>query len=632
MNTNNRPERAPVENAEGSADIAFSYDDMVSCIGLIKDYSSAVDSLGLSAAIGELQDALIDFIKQTDDEKLRDYCNGHFGAIFRGLTKCGFTSVGLNEDKIKKISLGLKPMMKSDGAIDVQALLAAMLQVPAYCTAGWGGFSKIPAWLMDDYLPYLFYNPQVFVFKNEAELYFEHLQSCGQLVLKEISAFPDSSLTIKIVEYFASNVSCIPLYFTRANTRRFMETRATILEFMLQKKGASIDFALPKTPRNRARIKVGILSAHFGAQTETHVTLPSLQLDRSKFEVSLFCVHQNPGPVEDYSRSFADTFSVLPKDLHQQVKFIRAAALDVIIIGTNITAVTNQIGLIALHRLAPLQLVNYCSPVSTGMRHIDGYITGSFNDFPGIQDHFSEKLHFCEGAPGCLDYTVEKMASGEVFTREKLGLDADSIVYINAAACYKILPEMQEVWAKVLKEVPNSKLLLLPFNPNWSNSFPVKQFERSLTEIFARHGLGRDRFILGGALPSRADVKGLEKIADVYLDTFPFSGSISVIDPLEIGLPVVVSDGDTHRARMAAALVRALDLPELIAPTEAEYIQLAVKLGVDGEYRARLSGKILTAMAQKPKFINAKVYAQDLGGLLESLSHEPPALSSSTSR
>jgi predicted O-linked N-acetylglucosamine transferase (SPINDLY family) len=181
------------------------------------------------------------------------------------------------------------------------------------------------------------------------------------------------------------------------------------------------------------------------------------------------------------------------------------------------------------------------------------------------------------------------------------------------------LPELQETWAKILRAVPNSRLLLLPFNPNWSSAFPVKQFERTLTEACARHGVARDRFILANSLPSRADVKALEKIADVYLDTFPFSGSISVIDPLELGLPPVVWEGKTHRSRMAAALLRELKIPELITQDEAAYIALAVRVATDAGYRHQLTARISTAMAGKPKFINATAYADGLSALLESL-------------
>jgi predicted O-linked N-acetylglucosamine transferase (SPINDLY family) len=459
----------------------------------------------------------------------------------------------------------------------------------------------------------------VFVAAGEAEDYRAHLLTWSRAIRQLTRTRPGEALTNRVAQFFAMRASYIPLYFSNSNTRELAENRAAIIEFVLTRNGAVIDAKFPKRPKHGTKIKVGYINAHFGAQTETHVTLPTLRLDRSKFEICLFAVASNPGPIEDYARSLADSFTLLPQNYRQQVKVVREAALDLVIIGTNVTAVSNAVALIAVHRLAPLQLASYCSPVSTGMRHIDGYLTGSLNDFPGLQAHFSEKLLFCEGPPGCLDYTVESPGSGQRFDRASFGFAPDDVVFVNAAACFKILPEMQETWAKVLRAVPKSRLLLLPFNPNWSSAFPVKQFERTLTEACARHGVSRDRFVLANSLPSRADVKALERIADVYLDTFPFSGSISVIDPLELGLPPVVQEGTTHRSRMASALLRELDLPELITQDEATYIALAVRLGTDANYRQQLHKRILDAMARRPKFTDAAAYGRGLSELLETL-------------
>jgi predicted O-linked N-acetylglucosamine transferase (SPINDLY family) len=159
----------------------------------------------------------------------------------------------------------------------------------------------------------------------------------------------------------------------------------------------------------------------------------------------------------------------------------------------------------------------------------------------------------------------------------------------------------------------------MPFNPNWADTFPVKQFECLLIDTFARFGLTRDRFLLAGALPSRAAVKALLRVADVYLDTFPFSGSIAVIDPLEIGLPTVVWEGRTHRGRAAAALLRDLGLPDAVAWDESSYVALATRLAEDQELRREFKVRILAGMAAKPVFVNARRYADGLGQLFESI-------------
>jgi predicted O-linked N-acetylglucosamine transferase (SPINDLY family) len=613
-----------------SSEEIFGADEVQVYEQLATTYSNNPTEVGVSGQLKQLQQGLMNFLVTARTEELEGQFKGNFGRVFRALVKCGLPSEAPSEETSGQVGVldeVLAGPQDPNKGFDYRPLLARMLCAPAHRGSMTIAPDRIPGWFLDDYLGYVLYAPQVFVMAGEAEEYRAHLLAWSRAIRQLTRTRPSAPLTNKVAHFFAMRASYIPLYFSNSNTRELAENRAAIMEFVLTRNGALIDAKFSKRPKQGKKIKVGYVNAHFGAQTETHVTLPSLQLDRSKFEICLFPVATNPGPIEDHCRSFADSFTPLPKELPRQVKTIRDAALDVVIIGTNVTAVTNQVSLLALHRLAPLQLASYCSPVSTGMRHIDGYLTGTLNDYPGLQEHFTEKLHFGEGPPGCLDYTVESPGSGKTFDRASLGLADDDVVFINAAACFKILPEMQATWAKILAAVPKSRLLLLPFNPNWANAFPVKQFERTLTEACARHGVGRERFVLAGSLPSRADVKALERVADVYLDTSPFSGSISVIDPLELGLPLVVQEGATHRSRMASALLRELDLPELITQDEAAYVALAVKLGTDVAYRKKTSVGILEKMAGHPKFMNPRAYGQGLSELLESLVAGKPRVS-----
>src|SRR6478736_1334287 len=585
---------------------------------LIAAYTANPAEASLREPMRGLQSGLLDFLSEAEPAKLEVRFRGDFGKVYRALLKSGLASEAPTPEMQAAVGELDTVLAEADG-FDLRLLLVRMLCAPAHRGAMTVSPAKVPAWWLEDYLGYVLHAPQVFVLAGEAEQYHAHLLGWMREVLGRTRSSPDAALTLTVAGHFARKVNFIPAYFSAGNLRELAEHRAAIMEFFLRKQGAAIDAKALRRPKDRRRIKVGFINAHFGAQTETHVTLPTLQLDRSRFEVCLFAVGRNAGLVEDYCRAQADSLTVLPSGLPQQVRLLREAALDVAIIGTNITAVTNQVALIALHRLAPVQLASYCSPISTGMRHIDGYLSGTFTDCAGLQEHFSEKLHFCDGPPGCLDYTVEAPAKTGAYDRARLGLAPDDVVFLNAAACFKILPEQQETWAKILAAVPRSRLVLLPFNPTWTNAFPVRQFDRTLTEILARHGVDRSRVVLVDSLPTRADVKALEQVADVYLDTVPFSGSISVIDPLEIGLPTVIHQGQTHRGRMAAALVRALAIPELITETETDYIALAVKLGTQSAFREQLKQRILAAMAQRPKFINAPAYAADLGRVLEAL-------------
>jgi predicted O-linked N-acetylglucosamine transferase (SPINDLY family) len=101
----------------------------------------------------------------------------------------------------------------------------------------------------------------------------------------------------------------------------------------------------------------------------------------------------------------------------------------------------------------------------------------------------------------------------------------------------KITAEALDAWMSLLAEVPHSKLMLMPFDPNWSSNFPRVAFSESIDRACRRHGIARERVVVIEGLACRADVKAVQRLADLYLDVFPFSGSLSVIDPLELWAP-----------------------------------------------------------------------------------------------
>jgi len=612
--------RIPSAEPGSSADPVIG--NVVEIERLFAIYGERPADYAAKEGLRSVRERLADSVAGTPVERMEALFAGEFGRVYRGFLKSRYSSEPASERSQVRLAILEEAVAEScrrTGSLDFRPLLARMLWTPSHRAAMTVAPERLPGWLLDDYLGYLLSGPEVFVLAGEAEQYQAHLLGLANAVCERIRSAPHDKVTATVASHFAIKANLIPAYLSCGSVRELAERRAAIMAFVFGRCGPGLEFTPPRRPRVRDRIRVGYLNAHFGALTETHVTLPTLQLDRNKFEICLFAVLGNPGAVEDRCRALADSFTLLPKMLDEQVKAIRAARLDVLIVGTNVTAVTNQVSLIALHRLAPIQLATYCSPVTTGMRHIDGFLSGTLAGPADLQEQFSEKLLLCEGPPGCLDYAVEGKGASARFEPKRMRQGEDGVVFVNAASCFKILPEMQEVWARILKAVPGSRLLLLPFNPSWSNSFPVRQFERTLTEAFGRHGIGKGSFLLANSLPSRADVKALEKVGDVYLDTFPFSGSISVIDPLELGIPVVVWEGKTHRSRAASALLRELGLSELIVEDEASYIRLAVGLATDSAFRGRIRQQIVDAMAKRPLFVNPSAYAQWLGGLIESM-------------
>src|SRR5262249_57105976 len=141
-----------------------------------------------------------------------------------------------------------------------------------------------------------------------------------------------------------------------------------------------------------------------------------------------------------------------------------------IFLGTNTTAVTNDITLLALHRLARIQVAGVCSCTATGMRNVDYYLSGRLSEPSDAQAHYTERLLMVDGPAHCYDFAGEAAsAPTQPLSRQDLGIPDDAVVFVSGANFYKILPELDEIWMRILAAVPASRLLLYPFNPNWSD-------------------------------------------------------------------------------------------------------------------------------------------------------------------
>ncbi|MGK7920323.1 MAG: methyltransferase type 11, partial [Trichodesmium sp.] len=236
-------------------------------------------------------------------------------------------------------------------------------------------------------------------------------------------------------------------------------------------------------------------------------------------------------------------------------------------------------------------------------------------------EHYQEKLVKLEGTAHCFSYGFELQQVTTRVDRELLDIPEEVVVFISGANCYKTIPELIDSWVKIIAAVPNSILLLLPFGPNWTSNYPKAAYIKHLKASFLKQGVAIDRLIVldPKPVPNREDVKEYLKIADIYLDSYPFSGTTSLIEPLQVGLPVVAKQGNCFRGAMGAAILQSLGVSNLVADSEDSYIQLAISLGTNSELRKEMGNQIRQKMSAKPSFLDSQAYSQKIGGLFQKL-------------
>jgi predicted O-linked N-acetylglucosamine transferase (SPINDLY family)/glycosyltransferase involved in cell wall biosynthesis len=543
----------------------------------------------------------------------------HLGALGNAHRKLYRLKSGLNQLMEAEVtfisSLASYHLNKSSGG-KILSLLVGMLYLRADQIGISIDLSEIPLWLLEDYIEFVCTPPSLFAQPGEVEQYVTYMSDWLRSLNQKIVEQPNISRWDEVAWMTLQRLNSIPLYFSTQNVKNYFSLRATLVEHCLLRRGHQLDCKFQLRSEVRKQIRIGVFASHFTPQTETFATLPLYQsLNRNEFEIILISEHTSNHRLERYCLGQADLHIKLPAELKDRVQCIRDLDLDILFIASNVTAVTNQALLLAAHRLARIQVTGMNSPTTTGLSNIDYYLSSSFVDSRfSVDNHYSETIIPLNSASQCFDFATERFLDTEkIINREALDIAEDAIVYCSGANFYKITPEIEISWVKIIRAVPNSVLMLYPFNPNWSDNYPIAEFQYRINQTFTRYGIDLSRLVVLDAAPSRGTVMHRLELADIYLDSYPFSGMTSLIDPLVLNIPTVVMEMDSACSlARGSAFLRELEVNELITQDEPSYINFAIELGVNASVRSRIQSMIRENMQQKPSFVNSDRYGIEI--------------------
>jgi predicted O-linked N-acetylglucosamine transferase (SPINDLY family) len=524
---------------------------------------------------------------------------------------------------VRKLSAASTPAAEAQEA-DIRAkcqntrgigsLLAAMLYFDAHRSPCKATFATAPAWLREDWARYTLQAPEIFRELGEVANY----ASFYRLLLKELTDYitgpakENAPFSLMV----ATSINIIPVYFSPGDLKDVMAQRGRIIEHALRLQGLALEHTFvpdDQRPANR-KVRIGIAQMQFHHHTETYTALSIFEhLDRTRFEIVLYVMHSNNSDIEQYCRSRADHFVQLAGDVRNQIETIRSHDLDVMFFGTNLTAVTHGLVIVAAHRVARAQLTSLNSPVTTGLAAMTHYlVAGAGRSREQVQSGYTEKVGLLPDPGMCFSFPMRPPMSGQQLDRGRLGIAPKAMVFMAGANFFKIIPELRDAWAQMVARVPGSVLVLFPFGPSWSSSYAVNPFIHDMQAAIAKHGLAVSQLVVVAPFPSPSDIPPLLALADVYVDSFPYAGATSIIDALQVSLPTVVMAGEHQRFDQGAALLRDLGLEELVAKDLEDYLRLTTELGTDEARRMKLRESIRTKLAGKPHFLDAKGYAREV--------------------
>lgn len=344
------------------------------------------------------------------------------------------------------------------------------------------------------------------------------------------------------------------------------------------------------------RLTVAYLSADFHEHATAYLTAELFERhDRARFRILGYS--QGPDDGSPMRRRLETGF-----DLFRDIRKLDAAgvaaalAADGVHILVDLKGYTRDARLDLLaRRMAPVQVAYLGYPGPLGAAVIDYAIGDRIVTPPEHQPHYRERLVRMPDAYQVNDR--RRPLDAPVPGRAACGLPPEGFVFCAFNAPFKITPTLFALWMRVLARVAGSVLWLMDAN---------HEATANLRREAARHGIDPERLVFA---PHRRQAEHLARyrLADLFLDSFPYTGHTTVSDALWMGLPVVTRMGDTFASRVAASLLTAAGLPETITANFAEYEELAVRLAGDpdrlGAYRSRLErGRATAALFDTPRF------------------------------
>jgi protein O-GlcNAc transferase len=245
-------------------------------------------------------------------------------------------------------------------------------------------------------------------------------------------------------------------------------------------------------------------------------------------------------------------------------------------------------------RLAPVQAASWGHPECTGLPTMDLFISGEALEPINASDNYCEKLVRLPN----LGVHVEPLAPA--ISKPGLGslnLPGNEPLLLCAGAPFKYSPIDDDIWVQIARHLKkrifkrNSGGRLVFFR---SRSEAMDRiFETRLRAAFDKGGVGFDAHVSIIPTLDRSRFFGLMRESALMLDTLGFSGFNTAIQGIECDLPVLAYEGAFMRGRLASAILRRLDLPELVATTKEEFVQKAIALAGDSRERRRLRAKII---------------------------------------
>ncbi|MBF0525612.1 MAG: glycosyltransferase [Deltaproteobacteria bacterium] len=362
-------------------------------------------------------------------------------------------------------------------------------------------------------------------------------------------------------------------------------------KWMASKLARDIQPLPARSPSPRKKIRIGYLSNKFRDHPGATLAVELFERhDRNYFETFGYSIGPDDGsPLRARLELAFDHFIELGHHPYKEAaQLIRNDGIDILI---DLSGYTHyQRHQILAYRPSPIQVCFLGFAASSGAEFIDYLIADHFVIPKDQQVFYSEQIIYLPDCFQCND--TKRQIASYAPTRAACGLPEDGFVFTNFNSSHKILPNVFDCWMRILTAVPGSVLWLLESNLSIS---------ANLRREATARGVEADRLVFGNRLP-RPEYLARYRLADLFLDTRPYTAHATASDALWAGLPILTCTGTTFASRVAGSLLQAVGLPELVTHSLEDYEALAIKLALEPELLLRLRQRLAAHRDEAPLF------------------------------
>ena len=336
-----------------------------------------------------------------------------------------------------------------------------------------------------------------------------------------------------------------------------------------------------KIKQSIAFIKIGFISSFFTNHSVSKMYKNLIQkLDQKFFKRFVYYADNKFDHITNEIKQDADHF-FSHTDVDQLINQISKDNLDVLLyldIG-----MSPRIQILSSLRLAPIQCNTYGHPVTSGFKNIDYYFSSELMESQNSQKHYSEKLISLPGIG--IDYDSPNLS---IIKKPNILNKSNATIFLNLQSLFKLLPQDDHIYLDILKKHSNCCFWFLQGEKNSITSI----FKERISKLFQKEGHAFEKYSYFHPRCGSEEFLGLIEESDIILDSFNWSGGNTSLEAISLNKPIVTCPSAFMRGRHTYGILKILDIEETIASSKKEYIEIAVKLASDINFRNFIVNKI----------------------------------------